>query len=203
MQDVVLDACCLINLVASAKILAPAPLADPTRRKLKKPGAPSRGSALKWNLHVPTKVKSEARFIRQPDKHDATKLVQAEIDLAPLFEKAILLECDLQLGLETDLFVEFATKLDDGEAVCLAIAKERGWHMASDDRPTEKLAKEHGVSLVTTPEIVKHWALSTKATEEEIGRVLRNIETYAHYFPRKSLPLYKWWTDCVSKRSTT
>jgi predicted nucleic acid-binding protein len=92
-----------------------------------------------------------------------------------------------------------AVKLDDGEAECFAIAKSRGWLLATDERPTEKLAKLHGVSIITTPELVKHWADKSKASEEEVAKVLWNIQTYAHYFPRKTLPMHSWWMDLVKK----
>ncbi len=61
------------------------------------------------------------------------------------------------------------------------------------------LAKKHGVSILTTPELVKHWADKTKASEEDVAKVLWNIQTYAHYFPRKTLPMHSWWADLVKK----
>ena len=36
-------------------------------------------------------------------------------------------------------------------AVCFALAKSRGWLLATDERPTENLAKKHGVTIITTP----------------------------------------------------
>jgi hypothetical protein len=32
-----------------------------------------------------------------------------------------------------------------------------------------------------------------------VAKVLWNIQTYAHYFPRKSLPMHSWWMDLVKK----
>ena len=39
--------------------------------------------------------------------------------------------------------------------------------------------------------------VETKASKEEVARVVSNIQTYAHYFPRKTLPLHSWWMDLV------
>lgn len=202
MQDVVLDACCVINLYAAEKILSgEAPRSKPPRRRMMMPGSSPQAKklALDFKLHLPARVKEEARYILQPDKEDESKLVKTDIDLDPIIQAGFLHECDLEGEEEAELFVQMATKLDDGEAVCFAIAKSRGWLLATDERPTENLAKKHGVSIITTPELVKHWADKTKASEEEVAMVLWNIQTYAHYFPRKALPMQSWWMDLVKK----
>lgn len=203
MQDVVLDTCCAINLYAAGQILiAEAPPAKPPpRRKSVRPdsSAVAKKLPLDYKLHVPGKVKEEACYILQPDEEDESKLVKAEIDLVPLVRAGFLHKCELQGDVETELFVRMAAKLDDGEAMCFAIAKSRGWLLATDERPAENLAKQHGVTIITTPELVKHWADKTKIGEEELARILWNIQTYAHYFPRKTLPLHSWWMNLVKK----
>ncbi len=201
MQDVVLDACCMINLYAAGKILSgeAAPSKPPPRRKIARPGSSPQAKKLAFDLklHLPAKVQGEAKYVLQPDEEDKSKLVKSEIDLDPLIKAGLLHECDLEGEEETDLFVQMAVKLDDGEAACFAIAKNRGWQLATDERPTERLAKQHGVSIITTPELVKHWADKTKASEDDVARVLWNIQSYAHYFPRRSLPMHSWWMDLV------
>lgn len=67
----------------------------------------------------PAKVKEETQYILQPDEEDQSKLVKTEIDLDPIIEAGLLHECALEGDEETELFVQIATKLDDGEAVCL------------------------------------------------------------------------------------
>jgi predicted nucleic acid-binding protein len=203
MQDVVLDACCVINLYAAGKILpGEAAPSKPPRRKIVRPGSSPQAKKLAFDfkLHLPVKVKREAKYVLQPDEDDQTKLVKSEIDLDPLIKAGLLHECDLEGEAETDVFVQMAVKLDDGEAACFAIAKNRGWLLATDERPTERLAKQHGVSIITTPELVKHWADKTKATEHEVAQLLWNIQTFAHYCPRKTLPLYAWWTELAKKQ---
>lgn len=189
MQDVVLDACCVINLYAAERILQGS---APPRRRIVVPGSSPKPKELPldFNLHLPAKVKEEVRYILQPDEEDKSKLVKTDIDLAAIITAGLLHECDLEGEEENELFVQIATKLDDGEAMCFALAKSRGWVLATDERPTEKLAKQHGVTIITTPELVKHWATKTKASDEEVARVLRSIQTYAHYFPRKTLPMH-------------
>jgi hypothetical protein len=204
MQDVVVDTCCLLNLCAAGKVLAPAAPSPPPRRKIIRPGKPvaAKKAALDLALHVPAKVKEEARYLLQPDAEDRTRLVKADLDLTPLFDAGLLRPCDLQGEKEMELFVKLAAKLDDGEAVCFAIALNRGWLLASDDRPTERLAKGQGLTLITTPELVKRWADNSRATAPEVAQVIRDIQTFAHYFPRKGLPLHSWWMDLVKKATT-
>jgi predicted nucleic acid-binding protein len=203
MQDVVLDACCVINLYAAGMILiGEAPRSKPPPRRIA--GVPrsspkAKKLALDFKLHLPAEVKEEARYILQPDEEDQSKLVKTDIDLDPIIQAGFLHECELEGEQETELFVQMATKLDDGEAVCFAIAKNRGWLLATDERPTENLAKKHGVSIITTPELVKHWADKAKASEHNVANVLWNIQTYAHYLPRKTLPMHAWWMELVKK----
>jgi predicted nucleic acid-binding protein len=202
MQDVVLDACCVINLYAAEKILSgEAPRSKRPRRRIIMPGSSpkARKLAFDFKLHLPAKVKEEARYILQPDEEDESKLVKTDIDLDTIIQAGFLHECDLEGEEETELFVQMATRLDDGEAVCFAIAKSRGWLLATDERPTENLAKKHGVQIITTPELVKHWVDRTKASEQAAAKVLWNIQSYAHYFPRKTLPLHAWWMRVVKK----
>lgn len=202
MQDVVLDACCVINLYAAGKILsAETAPSKPPRRKIVRPGSSPQAKKLPFDfkLHLPAKVRGEAKYVLQPDEDDQATLVKTEIDLDPLIKAGLLHECDLEGEAETDMFVQMAVKLDDGEAACFAIAKSRGWVLATDERPTERLGKQHGVSIITTPELVKLWADKTKASEEVVAHVLWNIQTYAHYFPRKTLSLHSWWMDLIKK----
>jgi predicted nucleic acid-binding protein len=202
MQDVVLDACCVINLYAAGKFFSGEALrSNPPLRRVAGLASlhQAKKLAIDFKLHLPGKVKEETRYILQPDVEDESKLVKTDIDLDPIVRAGILHECNLEGEEETELFVQMATKLDDGEAVCFAIAKNRGWLLATDERPTENLAKKHGVSIITTPELVKHWADKIKASENDVAKVLWNIQTYAHYFPRKSLPMHSWWVDLVKK----
>lgn len=203
MQDVVLDACCAINLYAAGQILSgEAHLCKPPpRRKIVRPRTSPEAKVLPFDfkLHLAAKAKHEVQYILQPDEEDKSKLVKTTINLAPIIQAGLIHDCDLEGQDETELFVQMATKLDDGEAACFAIAKTRGWLLATDDRPTENLAKKHGLPIVTTPELVKRWADKANISEDGLAKVLWNIQTYAHYFPRKSMAMHTWWMDLVVK----
>jgi predicted nucleic acid-binding protein len=174
----IVDACCTINLYATGKLLTLLPVL----------GA-------EW--HIAGNVVGEARFIRKTDPDDASRLVKEPIDLKPALDAGVLRLC-AATDEELALFVELAALLDDGEAMCLAIAQNRGWTLATDDRKARRIAGERGVPLLSTPELLKQWATVTAADEEDVARVLHNIQTYARFQPNSSLPDADWWREIVA-----
>ena len=180
MSDTIVDSCCVINLYTAGNLLTLLP-------------------PLGLRLYVPEAVLGESLYIRQPDPADATKLVPRPVDLDPVIAAGLLHRCDLAGEDELNLFVQLATTLDDAEAVCLAIAKVRGWTLATDDRKGRREAKSLSVPVVTTPELVKAWADATKADEAALAKLLRDIQDYARFTPHKTMPLHSWWTAAISK----
>jgi predicted nucleic acid-binding protein len=180
MSDSIVDSCCVINLYAAGNLLTLLP-------------------PLGLRLHVPEKVLEESLFVRQSDPADATKQVQRAVDLTPVIAAGLLHRCDLEGEEELNLFVQLAMTLDDGEAACLAIAKVRGWKLATDDRKGRREAMGLGVAVVTTPELAKAWAAATRADNTAIAVLLRNIQEYAHFIPHKTMPLHSWWVYAISK----
>ena len=177
----IIDACCTINLYAAGNMLTLLP-------------------ALGTEWHITENVITETQYIRKVDPDDPTKLVKDLIDLRPALDAGVLRSCTATED-ELASFVELAVLLDDGEAMCLAIAQSRGWRLATDDRKARRIAKERGVSLLSTPELVKQWATTTAADEAEVSRTLVNIQTYARFRPNSSLPEVDWWLATVAKAS--
>jgi hypothetical protein len=190
--EIAVDACCLINLLASQAVL-PTPSALGRRKAARRTL-----SALDATLYVPAMIANEALYVLRPDDGDPSNLVKEPIDLASYFAHGILRECDVLGDEETDLFVRFATRLDDGEAACLAIAHHRGWSLATDDRPATALARQAGVLIVTTAELVKQWAKNARAKKHEITTVLLTIQRYAKFVPRPNSPDAEWWFSHAS-----
>jgi len=200
MQDVALDACCLINLCAAGRILYPSSSSTATTQRGAKAHKGARhcpGFGL--SLHVPAKVIGETLYTMQSDEEDQTRLVECPIDLQPYLAAGLLAPCDLETHEEIELFVQMAAQLGDGEAACFALAAKRGWALATDDRRARRLAAESSLTVITTPELVKLWAKNTHASDEEIGTVLQNIQRFAYFTPRRNSPEYAWWGSCVGK----
>lgn len=190
MTDVAVDACCLINLLAADCVLPKPPL-QPTRPKGSHQSHEL--ASLGLALHVPTAVASESLYILQPDHDDQGKLIKSPIDLAPFFAEDMLHRCDIVGEDETAYFVSFASRLDDGEAACMALAKNRRWRLATDDKLATHLAGQQGVTVLTTAELLKRWALKTKASKSEIAGAIKNIQRFARFVPRAGSPEASWW----------
>lgn len=174
MPQRIVEACCLINLYASRNVL------DILR-------------VLEGGLFVPDLVKDESLFIRKEDEQDTTILVPETVDLTEAIAEGLLHRCQLEDEVEAECFVRFAAAVDDGEAICLALAKCRNWMVATDDRKAVRLATAEGIGTITTAEIVRLWADSCKAKDAAVAKILQCIERYARFRPRKDSPLHDWW----------
>jgi predicted nucleic acid-binding protein len=174
MDDHVVDACCLINLCAAGEL----------RNRL---------SLLGGSWYVPTAVLREALYVHVKQA-DGT-IDKSPLDLQSWIDNGTLLSCTAEVGGELDLYVELATRIDDGEAMALAIAKARGWTLATDDRKAQRIANELTVAVLTTPELIKRWADSANPSPDELRETLRRIEERASFFPAANHPLYTWWRD--------
>jgi predicted nucleic acid-binding protein len=173
-QDVVLDTCCLVNLAAI----------DGTLECLAAFG-------LTW--YVPTAVQAEGIFIRTAiDSREVRR-----IDLAAAVSAGTVHICDPVDDVERGLYVEFALNLDDGEAMALAITKNRGWTLATDDRKARKKADAVGVPVVTTPELVERWATRVGCSEETLATALGRVEALARFVPPGDSPGAEWWRKAV------
>ncbi|NQT41220.1 MAG: hypothetical protein HQ581_27275 [Planctomycetes bacterium] len=176
----IVDACCLINLYASGKPMEIV-------------------GALGTEFFVPERVRSEALTIHKPDEEDAAGFVAEPIDLTEALQAGAIRQCRVDGPKENEAFVRYARELDDGEAACLAIAKRRGWTVATDDRKAIRVATAQRIAVVTTPELVHKWVETAKPEESKVCEVLRNIESFARFRPGKSAKLYPWWTRVVGR----
>lgn len=178
MSSELIDACCLINLFASGEVEAIL-ASSPTPH------------------YVSKHVEAESLLIRQPDPNDPTLQISLPIDLSKVMSAGLTRRCDLENDDETRLFVEFAARIDDGAASCLAIAKSRGWIVATDDRKAMKLAAESENEVVTTPELIQRWIASEKPSTVEIETVIDNIECHAKFRLGRNNPHFSW---CMNNR---
>ena len=173
MSERIIDACCLINLYASGK-----------------ENSIFQACGKFW---VPIRVQNEALRIRRVDEDDPARLVSQNIDLGDAIASGYIQTCQLEGQDEVDAFVRFAMQLDDGEASCLAIAMSRGWTVATDDRKARRIASENGIALISTPELIQRWIDVTSPSELVISELLRKIERFVRFRPRRVDPLHDWW----------
>ena len=171
--DVLLDACCLINLCASGRL-------------------PDILGGLPDAWHVCTAVAGETLFV---DEIVSGRVSRSEVDLQPWFDRGLLRRCKLSTTDEISAFVQYAARLDDGEAMCLALGKCRSWTVGTDERKGRRIAAEDGIAIVSTVEIVKSWAEVTSALADVVAEVVSKIGVLGRYRPRPNSPGVEWWRE--------
>ena len=65
------------------------------------------------------------------------------VDIDDLISRDVIQICNCDNAEEQELFVNLAASLDDGEAMSLAIALSRNWHLATDDKKARRIFKEN------------------------------------------------------------
>ncbi len=176
MPSKIIDACSLINLYASGCVI------EVLR-------------VFEGGFYIPRQVREESLSIRKADEEDPTRLVPEPVDLDNLLRHGLLQECAIEGADEAEWLLHFATELGDGEAACLAIAKVRGWTVATDDKKAIRIAASEGIAVITTPELVQRWVQACHPTKDELRLALRNIEVYARFRLGQSARLYSWWKE--------
>ena len=179
MKEQIIDTCCLLNLYATTEQM----------------------SILEHfgGVFVSERVQLEALWIRCVDHESPPHLVPQQIDLGEAIDAGQITVCKLECQQETDWFVYFAQQLDDGESSVLALAKSRGWTVATDDKKASRIATEQGIKVISTSEMIHKWAASQGMSDKQTGDVLRRIQRFGRFRPRRSDPLYEWWVRLVSE----
>jgi hypothetical protein len=128
--------------------------------------------------------------------HDDVRQDRKKVDLRPFVDAGWLKMVKIASAAEVEDYVNFAAKLDPGEAVTGAIAINRNWAIGVDDKRARSLFQREAahLQLVYTLELVKYWADTTNPPFEVIASALKNIRTRAIYEPGSNHPLYSWWT---------
>lgn len=181
MPDAVIDACCLIDLLASGEA-----------------EAILRASGLTW--HLPVAVQAEVQYRRQHDPAQPGKTIMVRVDLSPMIASGLLTVCNPQTQQELDQFTQYAALFrSDGEAMCLALAGEKKWFVATDDRKAIRVAQQAGLTVVSCPQLLKAWADATSPNQGALLSVLQDIEVLAQFSPNSTMPEYQWWVDELAK----
>ncbi|MEE9293687.1 MAG: PIN domain-containing protein [Phycisphaerae bacterium] len=176
MSDAIVDACCFINLYATGDL---------------------RGflAELAGEWHMPSAALAESLYIRvTTDEGDDRR---EPIEPQPYIDESLITLVGVADEGEAELHVRLARDLDDGEAMALAIAKLRGWTLATDDRKAKRFAGDLGIPVVTTPELMKRWAKASKMRPARLKTLLSNIQSGARFAPAEDAPGYHWCTNAV------
>lgn len=171
MADVLLDACCLINLFSTgraAEILA--------------------GIPHTW--HVCEAVSEEALFV---DVVTPAGVERKPAELTELMSRRIVAACSPSSEREFSALVHYATLVDDGEAMCLALAKCRSWTVATDERKGRRIAVADGISVINTVQLIRAWAETQTVDPQVVRDVIERIAVLGRYKPGADVPSADWW----------
>ena len=173
----VIDACCLIDLLASGHAKAIL-----------------RAGGYAW--HLPAAVQAEVQHVRQHDPAQPGAFLTVPVDLSPHLASGLLTPCQPDDPREQARFVHYATIFrSDGEAMCLALAESRGWVVATDDRKAIRVAGQAGLTVISCPQLVKAWADATRPDPATLVQVLTDIQTLAKFRPNPSMAELTWWVS--------
>ena len=141
---------------------------------------------LQWSSFVSGHVRREALWIRCVDHDSPPHLAPQKIDLSEAIDAGHITVCELKGQGELDSFVHFAQQLDDGEASALALARSRGWAVATDDKKARRIAGEEGIRVISTSELIRSWVESQGMNASQIGERLRRIHRFGRFRPRRT-----------------
>lgn len=172
-SHIILDACCVLNFYASGQLL-------PILKS------------------IPVQV-AVTQVVREQELKTLQCLEGEENDGATQFEAAIaqglLTIVDFESDEEAELFVNYATILDDGESATGAIAVRRQWAIATDDKRAISFFRKETpqIQILSTLEIVKHWSEAAGVDSQTLREALNSIRVKGRYMPPKNHPLQSWW----------
>ena len=177
MPSATIDACCLIDLLASGHA-----------------EAVLRACGYVW--YLPVAVRGEVQFVRQTDPTDPGKFSVVPVDLTPLISAGVLRMCQPDDLPELDRFTQYATLFrSDGEAMCMALAESRGWLIATDDKKAIRIGQQSGLTVLSSPQLVKTWADNAHPDQPTLVKALQDIEVLAQFRPNSTMPACQWWLD--------
>jgi predicted nucleic acid-binding protein len=172
---ILLDTCVLINLLASDEI-----------------------QSILHSAHkqvvVCTAVQAETLYLRSEDTEQPS---MERVDLRPLIQSGILGVCFLENEDEESLYVDFASQLDDGEAMSLALVLARGFSLATDERKAKRLFLEAAKApqrLISTADLMRTWSKEQKVSAPTLKETLLRIRRRARFAPSPNDAGYQWWT---------
>jgi len=185
-EGVILDACCVINLCASLC----------TKRIL---------SSIPVRVHVADYVMSNEGLSVLSGPVESCAAIKEPIDLRPFVDNGEIEVVSLDGEKELDTFLYFASEVDDGEAITGAIAYHRRLAIATDDVKATKLFNREApeIQVISTPELLRHWADNDNASFQDISAALRNIRFRARYAPEETHVSYRWWVQMEDQRTAT
>jgi predicted nucleic acid-binding protein len=179
LPTVILDACVLINLLASEE-------------------AEDILQATGKECRICVVVEKESLYLRPDDPHEETF---ESVKLDVLINSGLLTLCDIEGDYEAALYVDYASRMDDGEAMSTAIAVSRNYILATDDRKARRIFLESitdSKRLTSTSELIRNWADNRLISPVRLKAVLTRIQHKANFCPPRRDPNFTWWNNACA-----
>lgn len=170
----IIDTCCFINFYASGQ-------------------AAGLLNAVGGTVAIPEAVKREALYLApsHPDEKPTP------LDIEQVITELKLTVVSPANASELALYIELAADLDDGEAMGLSLAKERGLTLLTDERKARRKAAHLGVEVLTTCDVVAAW--ESQASESAVVTAVQRIGSLARFTPGPKDPRYDWWMKLAAR----
>ena len=142
-------------------------------------------------------VKNESIYLRATDLNAPPE----EVKLDAYLESNRLAVFELSSDEEKELYVDYATQLDDGEAMSLALVYSRGFSMASDDRKARRLFTEEIGDLkrlLSTSQILREWSEKARMNTADVKQVLTDVSRRGRFFPNSGDTHFEWWSKAIA-----
>ncbi|MBP0014458.1 MAG: hypothetical protein J7545_05805 [Roseofilum sp. SBFL] len=153
------------------------------------------GQCLEILQVIPAQVAIVEEVKQELTQSDLTEIEQA-------IAENLLIAVDFASDSEAENFVNYAAaRLGDGEAATGAIAVERKWAIATDDRKAIKFFTQEAQSLqiFSTLEIIKYWSETQVIQPLQVQETLHNIQVQGRYTPAENHPLKSWWDKFLDR----
>lgn len=174
---VLLDACVLINLLATGR-------------------AEEILNSLPYRFALARYVAEEEVF-----SDNAQDRTTPHPLITSLIGSGTLTQLDIATDAEQRALVHFAIHLDDGEAHTCALATVRSVRVATDDRKAIRVLREvwpeEGDPCIRTAEILFDWAELEQIEASDLAIILDAVTHGASFFPPRDDPHHRRWMQLV------
>jgi len=167
----ILDACCTLNLYAAGEMSAIL-------------------EQLPYRFVIGTRCRAEAQWLKTETPGEREK-----VDLAPLIQAGLLEEQSLDGSREMALFVDLSSHMEGGEAEAAALAINRGYLLATDERKVRRiLASKHpALGILSTVDLLREWQVRSSLSDKACGEALRRVSFRATFVPPRADRHRDWW----------
>jgi predicted nucleic acid-binding protein len=182
MLDVVVDASCLLKLLA-------------TRREVEIV------RALNWQMISPELALNQVQYLRTPPDDDGQRASVAA-DLGPLVSAGLVTARRLADDW-MDAFVECAVELDDADAACVALAATLGAPLVSDDRKLRRIARERraGLVLIGTLDFLVEAVKALGLDDAASAQIVFDLRWQGNFLPRGSETHAAWFNALFAQHA--